>query len=625
MTVLEHITLGEVRVALETHPGLTRAVGEISRRSGVPESVIKEHIGTAVLEALNRLGESYVKEMGDAIARVDKVRGMVHDFYDRVLSGQDRNPDTKVLAKNFEELHDAVTDITDPQKWAEKQKAAGTNPGELSISDAGSTQTPPADVAATPPTGPAKAGPRWEQLRDQRRIWALPEGERKALSGAREAHPDLVEAALGGDAAAAAKLADALQFEGLPANQIEAALAGLAAVGDPTLAYALGGELTPIGQTYPMHAPGRSAALGVMADLPLDQQLAVRKAAALDPEFVRTVTGAEDPSGAFRKAQLPWKPAEMDGFCAKHNIGGAERTNLETALRALNKANREAVGGWIDATSPVSTEGLSASARERAAIRDDAAAALGLPSTGKIAKALARAPTLREFAAENPDQFAEMAGKWLDAAAESKAKGKKPPSLRDYVLRIMTTHVRGGIFGEFTAVFRLGTDFWVLKTPDLNPTVAGTDFVVVARRSGEIWFCDNKTLSENSLSGVTSLVENFPPHDGKAGNLADDIAEFGPGIDAASLPVPPEIVSALANARAASTEISALVEKMSADQIRSPETQAAITKICFLNKVRRVVTNAGGELSMLSSALGRLGIDLANVESSPMDLPGGQP
>jgi hypothetical protein len=618
MTVLEHISLGELRVAIETHPGLTKAVGEIARRSGVPESVIKEHIGRAVLESLNRLGESYVKEMGDAIARVDRTRGMVRDFYERVLNGQDRNPDAKALAKNFKELRDAVTDITDPQKWAEKKKASGTNPGELPATDSGSGQKAPTDTTATP-KAPTDTTPRWQQMRDQRRIWALPEAERNALTTVRTGHPELVEAALGGDASAAAKLADALRFEGLPADQIASALSGLAAVGDPSLAYALGGELTPVGQTQPLLAPSRSAATTALRDLPLDQQLSVRKVAALDPEFVRSVTNAEVAFGGFRESRLPWKPAEMDAFCAKHGISGAERANLEAALRQLNKANREAVGIWIDAPSSGATEGLSASARERAAIRDDAAAALGLPPTGEIAKALAQAPVLRDLAARSPDQFAELAGNWLEAAAKNAREKKPVPSLRDYVMAIMRTQVRGGIFGEFGALFRLGEDFWVLKSPDLNPTVPGTDFVVVARHSGEIWFCDNKTLSQNSLSGVTSLVDNI----GK--NMADDVAEFGPGIDNARLPVPPEIVSALANARAASTEISALIKGMSADQIRGPETQAEITKICFLNKVRRVVTNAGGELSSLSSALGRLGVDLANVESTPMDLPGGKP
>ncbi|MFL6139707.1 MAG: hypothetical protein ACJ74O_18190 [Frankiaceae bacterium] len=126
MTVLEKLTPADVARAVESHPRLGRAVSEISRKTGLPEEVVRSHLTEALTETLERLGDVYLKEMGSTIAAVDHLRDQVHQFYDRVLSGQDPNPDTAALSGLFTQLHEKMLELNDPQKWAKKRLDAGT-------------------------------------------------------------------------------------------------------------------------------------------------------------------------------------------------------------------------------------------------------------------------------------------------------------------------------------------------------------------------------------------------------------------------------------------------------------------------------------------------------------------
>ena len=74
MTVLEHLGPADVARAIESHPRLTRAVRDIARETGLHEDVVRSHLNDALTETLERLGETYVKEMGDKIAAVDQLR-----------------------------------------------------------------------------------------------------------------------------------------------------------------------------------------------------------------------------------------------------------------------------------------------------------------------------------------------------------------------------------------------------------------------------------------------------------------------------------------------------------------------------------------------------------------------
>jgi A nuclease of the HNH/ENDO VII superfamily with conserved WHH len=121
VTVLEHISPADVARAIETHPRLSSAVTEIASKTGLPKDVVRSHLTDALRDALDVLGETYVKQMGDTIAAVDSLRDQVHEFYDRVLNGEDPNPDTARLSSLFAQLHEKVLQLSDPQQWARMQ------------------------------------------------------------------------------------------------------------------------------------------------------------------------------------------------------------------------------------------------------------------------------------------------------------------------------------------------------------------------------------------------------------------------------------------------------------------------------------------------------------------------
>jgi hypothetical protein len=125
VTVLEKLTPADVARAIESHPRLTRAVTDIAQKTHLPEDVVRSHLSDALTETLERLGDVYIKEMGDTIATVDRLRDQVHGFYDRVLSGQDPNPDTAALSSLFRELHEKTLELSDPQKWARAKAQTG--------------------------------------------------------------------------------------------------------------------------------------------------------------------------------------------------------------------------------------------------------------------------------------------------------------------------------------------------------------------------------------------------------------------------------------------------------------------------------------------------------------------
>jgi len=588
VTVRELLPRAEAMEAIRANPRLARAIEHVGKGTGIPEEVLQRHLGEAVLETLGKIGDTYVAELGDAIRHTEVLRNHIHDFYEGVLNGLDRNPDPGRLGSMFSELHDLITEIADPQLWAKKRAA---EPG--AAEEFASRETAPAESAV----GTGVPAPR-ERPVAEGRLWALPEGQRTAVLAARRAHPDLAARALAGDASAASALIDAMRTDGVDRATIDAVSAGVAAVRDPGFEFALGGHT---GATDPAL---RGAAAKRFEQLPVGQRDAVAKAAAADPDFVRGAVTSRSGFGDPHAGPLdPVRPNEMAEFCKRHGISDAERAELESGLRDLNKAFREGELSWTDPAS-TSADPLTESAAMRRDILDRGADALGLPRGSRIAEEMASAMvTLRRHASLSHEQFLDMAYEWLQYVEK---KEGRPQTLRSYIEARMRTHVRGMV-GEFAAAFQLGPDFWVLKGPDYDVTVPGTDFVVVSKRNGEIWFCDNKTLSDNSLGRVSSLVENFP------GNMADDVAEFG-ALDESTFAMPDDVVAALARAKKAAEAIRQTVVGKSPTEIADPAVQAEITRICDENGVRRVVTNAGGQLSELSTALTALGIDFANLD-----------
>jgi hypothetical protein len=586
--------------ALAEHPHLPEAIKKISHAAGLPEDLVSSRLEEAVLGTLEVLGDSYVSEMGAALVRVQRLRSVVHGFYERAFARQLARGDASGLRAALERLRDATRELAAPEVWA-KRRAGGHHPASdpmAAAMDLDLDPRPGGGVEARRPGDP-HAPARWQVLRDERRVAGLPERLREPFRKARELAPEETEAALWGDAGARQALRAALR-DRLRRSELSAALDAVDAIRAPDLSYALGGGTTGGGRL--------SGVQRAYPDLPARQRDAVERAAAADPEFVRSMVSAEIGYGPRRSSQTPWRPEEMDRFCAEHDISGQRRADLEAALRELNREHRAGLRAAADDAAD------TPKGEERDAVLDELAENLGLPPQGRIVAELARSRLLREIAADSPGQLLDIASTWLEASAKRIAKGKRPTSLRSYLMVLMTSHVRG-LVGELGAVFQLGKDFWVLKAPDILVTEPGTDFVVVAKATGELWFCDNKALSDSGLSSVTSLVENL----GK--NLEDDVAAFDQILRRNPRQLPPAVADAIARARAAASRVNDIVEGMPSEEIRSPHTQKLVNEILEPLGIRRVITNVGGELTELSDRLRRFHLDLADLESAISSYP----
>ncbi|HEU5111326.1 MAG TPA: hypothetical protein VFT95_22525, partial [Micromonosporaceae bacterium] len=439
--------------------------------------------------------------------------------------------------------------------------------------------------------------------RFERRIAALPTQLRTAMLRARTLQESTVDAVLRGEHSAEALLDDLRHVLG-PADLTRARTA-IEILRDPGLPYALGGGLR--GGARP------NAAISTMYQaLPRTQRSALERAAAADPEFVRAMVHGEHAQGTVRDQPVPWRAEEMDRFLADSGFPAQQRADLENALIRVNRVHR---GQRADIEAGA---GTGRDARSRAAALDDQAAALGLPERGRIVTALRRSPLLRDLATRNPAQLVDLASDWLVNAARRAEQGRPPEPLDVYVRdRIMTTQIRG-MSGELNAVFQLADDLWVLKAPDIRVTDPGTDFIVLHPRTGEIWLSDNKTLSQHGLGEVSSLIQNL------GRNLESDVeglAEAVAGLRDTALPARDltAVRGALIRLRQARDRVDEVVGRLSREQIDDPRVQARVARILDELRIRRVITNAGGELTHLQARLQQMKVDLADLRAVDFD------
>ena len=121
--VIEGASAAALTAALETHPALRAAVARISEESGLHPGRVRQLMGAGLIEMLERLGERYVRQTGERLARLDQLRTEVHEFYERVLNGQDQHPDVSSLEQRYAEMRRVLGELTDPQKWSKNAPA----------------------------------------------------------------------------------------------------------------------------------------------------------------------------------------------------------------------------------------------------------------------------------------------------------------------------------------------------------------------------------------------------------------------------------------------------------------------------------------------------------------------
>ncbi len=602
----------EVRVNVRRQPYVRAVVERVAEKTGLSREVVESCLDDPTLDEMQVLGSGYVTDMVAARDHVIRLREKVHSFYEQAAEGRPGGLDPTEAAATFTELRDALLEISDPERWTRQHGRSLPEPPAQAATAPPQPPKPPEPPGppgggSGPPPGepPHPADPaRWERNRESRRIRALDEAPRRALERARELQPDLVDRALRGEPAALPALRVALRGR-LSAAEIGAVSDAVAAVRQPDLGYALGAGTLGLGR-------GPFEAQGAYHRLPGPQQEAVAAAVAADPEFVRTMVTAEVHYGPRRGVRTPWRPEEMNRFCAENGVIGEERANLEAGLLELNRRH---LGAQVE---PTPGGGRSTTqARTRAATVDATARRLGLPTANELAARLRRESVVLDLARSSPEQLHDLATRWLEYATEKQAAGKPAATLERYIGYIMRSHMRG-LLGELSAVFALGKDAWVLKMPDLRVTDPGTDFVVVMKSTGELWFADNKALSRPLLTEVSSLLKNG------AENIARDAREFGPSGAPSPVAVPEPVADAIARAHAAGAALEALASGKSPAELNSEAFQQQVTRICDQHGIRRVVTNAGGDLTWLSDRLQRSGIDMVDL-NDPARVPPTRP
>lgn len=319
--------------------------------------------------------------------------------------------------------------------------------------------------------------------------------------------------------------------------------------------------------------------------LPPAEKAALRRAADLEPAAVAKAVMA-DTEGARAQAMADLE-ARLGG-----RLSATELADLRKATTAAGKAHFKAT------------------------LVDDARLAQAVERIGDAdlrAVVVAGDPWIvQQLALHNPQMLAEL---W----ARFRAKGGGAADVggfRAYVRHEMVTYGRA-VPGEYTSAFSLGSALTLLKGPDANVKVRGTDLVGVTA-DGWVWLVDDKSHRAASVSSVTALTDNL------ATNLRRDAADFEAALadlqarDPAFRP-DPAIVDAIDRMKKAAQEVDRI------ETTGKPANRPArLSKAMADLKIKLKVTSAMGEVAEVSQALADLGLTVEPTRpttSAPIAFP----
>jgi hypothetical protein len=376
----------------------------------------------------------------------------------------------------------------------------------------------------------------------------------------------------------------------------------------------------------PLDDPVRAVGPALDA-LPADAKQAALAATELEPRLARRAVLAETESG--RAAALDELATALDG----HGMDAARTTAARDALMELNLVHNAARSrAWIrevgipsvarldeagplrEAAREMLTE-LGARRRELlAAGRAEDAARLsrrmqGLHEWTQVSQLVDEGAQLRDVVAASPYLWERAASGGDEMLRRLWVQFRAPRArllrvgFEEYT-QILSRHFVGN-YGEFEVAFRLGPRHVLLKAPDRLVTLPGTDLVAIPRGGGDLLLIDNKALAAAQVDAVSALTRNLPR------NIDVDLADFArlakdPGL-------PGEFGTAIERLRAARAEIEPLVSGRTRAQLDDAALQAQIDDVLRRHGIRRVVTNAGGQVEDLSSELRSMGLDLEDL------------
>jgi hypothetical protein len=210
---------------------------------------------------------------------------------------------------------------------------------------------------------------------------------------------------------------------------------------------------------------------------------------------------------------------------------------------------------------------------------------------------IAEEPSLRRLVETGGDDM--LLQHWINFRARPSGRAVVS-SFPEYVERMQGQFV--GMFGEFEVAFRISKDWILIKVPDDMVTIPGTDLIAISRRGGPVRFIDNKAFATSEVEAVDALTRNFTR------NAVVDLDQLGR--IAGDMDLPTHFRLAQARITRANAAIQTRIQGLTRDQIASPAVQADIATILKNEKIERVVTNAGGQVTDVSADLKAMGIDL---------------
>ena len=285
-------------------------------------------------------------------------------------------------------------------------------------------------------------------------------------------------------------------------------------------------------------------------------------------------------------------------------VGASERDSLSRSLRRIETRIREEGAGDAEVNLlNQAVERLNAQRRAASVDRLLLASAIGRISDSRLRAEVGQAfdadsPSLALLAHENMPRLLELWSNWLERREQLRS-----PDFKTYVRR-RQNEPRGQL-GEFGAAFQLGENFALLKSPDYDINLPGTDLVAVNLQTFEVLIIDNKAFRRREVGRVGALTRNILI------NLRNDVQNFKNAFPSGA-DVPLQIHAAVNRLDRALQQIDS---EFGPDHVPTTEVaQRRISEIFADNEIRRVVTGAGGEVEGVRSGLERRGVTFQPLE-----------
>lgn len=212
----------------------------------------------------------------------------------------------------------------------------------------------------------------------------------------------------------------------------------------------------------------------------------------------------------------------------------------------------------------------------------------------RINASIGRSRMLQRLRDTSPSQFAE----YLAAYVAKGADYAQRTTFATYAWFRMRSAVRGAL-GEFDAAHQLPGNIAVLKGPDHDVTVRGTDLVGVDVDTGRLLVVDNKALAAETVSDVSALTRNL------ATNLAADAASFA--LLLADPDVPQTVKAAIRRLQRAATALQA-IERGLPEGERLTARWDLVRAVLVDNDIDLRITGAFGQSTDVSPRLREMGI-----------------